>query len=423
MSTYYASSSSSFYELEFNNYLTEKDYCSLEELEKHISKEALLCFSDVCFDVDKQIGKQNILQSLTSTKPKDCIVCGKQAKCCYFDVPCCKGCRSFFRRSVLSQKLFTCKNNENCQILKGERCRACRFDRCLLCGMNFRKIQSYPDGIEIDKINNILTQRKRKLFSREVLTLQNEEISIIMNKAFLSERPEIELLNILDYADECLLHIRHSEIDVSTIYYNKSIFQLLNPFDEENKSILSKTNIFSKKRRIPNNPDYFIQPIQEEKKVYRLPILLYIDSFLFIEMFKTYPILKQLSLEDKIELYSKNGFKTIVFSELFYSNIIHGNEILTFPNGYSPIYNNKDNKIIYNLCYKHTIKIKEANLSKEEFLLLRAAIFFHTASTELSSEGCKILHFEYEKLSQALMFYERNKWGDIWEGQKDMLNW
>ncbi|CAK5044010.1 unnamed protein product [Meloidogyne enterolobii] len=48
------------------------------------------------------------------------------------------------------------------------------------------------------------------------------------------------------------------------------------------------------------------------------PNWLFIDSFLIIEMTKTLPVLSQLSFEDKVRLYTRNGLATIVFSQLYY---------------------------------------------------------------------------------------------------------
>jgi len=170
------------------------------------------------------------------------------------------------------------------------------------------------------------------------------------------------------------------------------------------------------------------------------PNWLYIDSFLIIEMTKTMPVLQQLSFEDKvyiryisknktkiqIRLYSRNGMATVVFSALFYSKNLQGSEILIFPNGFSPLLVASDEKLFNILFYKHMIKMKEINLSREEFLILRSLIFLHTglslkmhsrlytflATSELSRSGYGIIQTEIEKLSKALMFYERSIWGD-----------
>nr|CAD2192650.1 unnamed protein product [Meloidogyne enterolobii] len=148
------------------------------------------------------------------------------------------------------------------------------------------------------------------------------------------------------------------------------------------------------------------------------PNWLFIDSFLIIEMTKTLPVFSQLSFEDKLRLYTRNGLATIVFSQLYYSLNLHGSEILIFPNGFSPLLLQSHTAISHLIFYKHIIKMKEFNLSREEFLLIRTLIFLHTAKSDLSMIGYEIVQTEIEKLSKALMFYECCKWGDTGGAQR-----
>uniref|UniRef100_A0A1I8BXG5 NR LBD domain-containing protein n=1 Tax=Meloidogyne hapla TaxID=6305 RepID=A0A1I8BXG5_MELHA len=261
---------------EFSYPFFENDYISLEDLEKQINKEALLCFSSISCNINNKTENNNLNSEKTREKnfelsrnerPTDCVVCSRPAKCCHFDVPSCLG----------------------------ELCRSCRFDRCLLGGMDFRTIQKFPDGVEVDKISAMLTERKHQLSKKD----------------------------------------SSHQIDINS----------------------GQNNIIM------------------------------------------------------IRLYSRNGLATIVFSQLFYSKTFLGSEILIFPTGFSPLMFVHD-KLSNQLFYKHMIIMKEFNLSREEFLILRALIFFNTATAELSRIGYGIVQTELEKLSKTLMFYERRKWGD-----------
>uniref|UniRef100_A0A915P6R4 Nuclear receptor n=1 Tax=Meloidogyne floridensis TaxID=298350 RepID=A0A915P6R4_9BILA len=421
---------STFYSLEFNT----NDYISLEDLENQLDKEALLCFSKVPDNnndrtviINENNNEKNTKLS-KKVRPTDCVVCARPTKCCHFDVPSCLGCRSFFRRSVLNQRSYICKKNEKCQIEKGELCRSCRFDRCLLGGMDFRTIQKFPDGFNIEQISALLTEKKRQL----------KENSSIMQKQILlrTERPEVELLQILLYSDNNLLHIRHSETDFpSSIFYNKSLSDIIIGGGGLNYSILSRSDQFSNQRRVPKSFAFYQERLRESDKIIICegneslisPNWLFIDSFLIIEMTKTLPVFSQLSFEDKLRLYTRNGLATIVFSQLYYSLNIHGSEILIFPNGFSPSLFPTHSKLTHLIFYKHIIKMKEFNLSREEFLIIRTLIFLHTglsinkyiqryiqilAKSDLSMIGYEIVQTEIEKLSKALMFYECRKWGD-----------
>uniref|UniRef100_A0A915NHB4 Nuclear receptor n=1 Tax=Meloidogyne floridensis TaxID=298350 RepID=A0A915NHB4_9BILA len=372
----------------------DNDRVSLEDLETQIDKESLICFSSIdnknvnTNNLNLEYKRRNNTNSLMK-RPKNCVVCAKPAKFCHFDVPSCSGCFSFFRRSILDQHLYVCKNFGNCRIEEGEFCRSCRFDRCLLGGMNFRTIQKFPNGIDVNKISALLTE-KNVNFSKKL---------------------QIELLQFLLYSDDKLLHIRYSETDISPNYYHKSMSDILNNIDGGglSDSILAKSDMFSKRRRVPKSFDFFIKILNEGTEL--LPRWFFIDSFLIIEMTKTMPVLGQLSFEDKIHLYSRNGLTAIVFSMLFYSKNLQGSDVLISPAGMSPILIKHDETSNL-LFYKHLIRIAEFNLSREEFLILRVLILLHTATTELSKIGIEIIHNEIEKLSKTLMFYEQHKWGD-----------
>nr|CAD2192536.1 unnamed protein product [Meloidogyne enterolobii] len=352
-----------------------------------------------------------MILNLLMKRPKNCVVCAKPAKFCHFDVPSCSGCFSFFRRSILDQHLYVCKNFGNCRIEEGEFCRSCRFDRCLLGGMNFRTIQKFPNGIDVNKISAMLTEKKRQLFEKDTKSQNYPDFGqydVTMQFSSGNIKPEVELLQFLLYSDDKLLHIRYSETDISPNYYHKSMSDILNNIDGGglSDSILAKSDMFSKRRRVPKSFDFFIKILNEGTEL--LPRWFFIDSFLIIEMTKTMPVLGQLSFEDKIRLYSRNGLTAIVFSMLFYSKNLQGSDVLISPAGMSPILIKHDETSNL-LFYKHLIKIAEFNLSREEFLILRVLILLHT---ELSKFGIEIIHNEIEKLSKTLMFYEQHKWGD-----------
>nr|CAD2173723.1 unnamed protein product [Meloidogyne enterolobii] len=387
------------YDSGFSYPSSNNDRASLEDLETQIDKESLICYYNNKTLDNNNLNLENIRDNdseFLMKRPKNCVVCAKPAKFCHFDVPSCSGCFSFFRRSILDQHLYVCKNFGNCRIEEGEFCRSCRFDRCLLGGMNFRTIQKFPNGIDVNKISALLTEKKRQLFEKAAKS-QNY--------------PDFGQYDVIMYSDDKLLHIRYSETDISPNYYHKSMSNILNNIDGGglSDSILAKSDMFSKRRRVPKSLDFFIKILNEGTKL--LPSWFFIDSFLIIEMTKTMPVLGQLSFEDKIHLYSRNGLTAIVFSMLFYSKNLQGSDVLISPAGMSPILIKHDETSNL-LFYKHLIRIAEFNLSREEFLILRVLILLHTATTELSKIGIEIIHNEIEKLSKTLMFYEQHKLGD-----------
>ncbi|KAI1701159.1 zinc finger, c4 type (two domains) domain-containing protein [Ditylenchus destructor] len=92
--------------------------------------------------------------------PRKCLVCGHPTNCCHYDVPSCNGCKTFFRRYLVASKSFTCQFNEMCDIVNGiDQCRACRFDRCILAGMNPR-LMRFPTSVDVAKFSYKVSNRR-----------------------------------------------------------------------------------------------------------------------------------------------------------------------------------------------------------------------------------------------------------------------
>uniref|UniRef100_A0A915DR97 Nuclear receptor domain-containing protein n=1 Tax=Ditylenchus dipsaci TaxID=166011 RepID=A0A915DR97_9BILA len=42
--------------------------------------------------------------------PNSCLICGRKTKCMHYDIPSCFGCKSFFRRIIVSGVRYHCDN-------------------------------------------------------------------------------------------------------------------------------------------------------------------------------------------------------------------------------------------------------------------------------------------------------------------------
>uniref|UniRef100_A0A1I7TP35 Nuclear receptor n=1 Tax=Caenorhabditis tropicalis TaxID=1561998 RepID=A0A1I7TP35_9PELO len=80
--------------------------------------------------------------------PSLCKVCRHPATGYHYDVPSCNGCKTFFRRSILDGRKYSCLKMRKC--LSGDEpvdltrrmCRSCRFEKCVEAGMNPSAIQA-----------------------------------------------------------------------------------------------------------------------------------------------------------------------------------------------------------------------------------------------------------------------------------------
>ncbi|CAL2042164.1 unnamed protein product [Caenorhabditis brenneri] len=82
---------------------------------------------------------------------KPCKICSSPGNGCHFGVDACRGCTSFFRRTIVQEKKYFCNEDETCNIQNlaldmSQKCRKCRFDKCLEAGMRKEAVQKHRDS-------------------------------------------------------------------------------------------------------------------------------------------------------------------------------------------------------------------------------------------------------------------------------------
>ena len=87
------------------------------------------------------------LTATTTTPPKrakstfpfgKCKICNDKATGVHYGVASCEGCKGFFKRMTLRKQKYRCFFGNNCPLMPDNRnrCKACRFRRCLESGMS-----------------------------------------------------------------------------------------------------------------------------------------------------------------------------------------------------------------------------------------------------------------------------------------------
>uniref|UniRef100_A0A914DZ12 Uncharacterized protein n=1 Tax=Acrobeloides nanus TaxID=290746 RepID=A0A914DZ12_9BILA len=80
-----------------------------------------------------------------------CSICGADSTGIHFGVEACAACSAFFRRTVVLNKNYVCSKEGNCSFNKdsptGQKCRSCRFKKCLDVGMDKNAVQHRRDAI------------------------------------------------------------------------------------------------------------------------------------------------------------------------------------------------------------------------------------------------------------------------------------
>lgn len=162
---------------------------------KCLSSEVLL--PDVVGEYDGEDLKFNISKIQKSTMnrgvcPSMCKVCRHPATGYHYDVPSCNGCKTFFRRSILDGRKYSCLKMKKC--LSGDdpvdltrrMCRSCRFEKCVEAGMNPSAIQAdvkSSDG-EILKKEIMMKQRSsvEGLGSPQILSSFEDKVNEIIDR-------------------------------------------------------------------------------------------------------------------------------------------------------------------------------------------------------------------------------------------------
>ncbi|CAH1999436.1 unnamed protein product [Acanthoscelides obtectus] len=72
-----------------------------------------------------------------------CPICGDKISGFHYGIFSCESCKGFFKRTVQNRKNYLCLRGAQCPVTVATRkkCPACRFDKCLQCGMKLEAIR------------------------------------------------------------------------------------------------------------------------------------------------------------------------------------------------------------------------------------------------------------------------------------------
>eukprot|EP00794_Sanderia_malayensis_P017451 gene17451-19196_t len=110
-----------------------------------------------------------------------CKVCGDRASGRHYGILTCDGCRGFFKRSVRRNIEYFCKFQGKCivDLKRRNQCQYCRYQRCLVVGMNKHSVQH-------ERI-----PRRQKFKNHAKVTLNNTEENKKSNGvAIIKQNPE-----------------------------------------------------------------------------------------------------------------------------------------------------------------------------------------------------------------------------------------
>ncbi|KAI1699263.1 zinc finger, c4 type (two domains) domain-containing protein [Ditylenchus destructor] len=338
--------------------------------------------------------------------PTKCLVCGQHTNCCNYDVASCIGCKAFFRRSLLASKTYECKLSGMCSRMHGmNRCRACRFDRCLLAGMNPRAMQ-FPTSVDVAKFFDKVANRRRYLLEK-----YGERCPVVIAKTGLvfEETIEDKTIQSLVYVELKVRQIRESSRWLSESVIFRSIRELLEPNRE---NALAHADRYPKELTWPLTYEKALK-IELNERPLRWIML---DLFLCIEMARTMPVFLQLDYNDQEALLKQAILINALLLEAFYSCQMKS-ETFIMPSGFLPVKLPSDDRLkgILQRMKLPTRLTMEAmsriQMTTEEFVLLKAIIYSHSAIDGLSERGRVLLEKESIRYSKTLMKHLQSRLG------------
>ncbi|CAP39641.1 Protein CBR-NHR-154 [Caenorhabditis briggsae] len=146
-------------------------------------------------ELSSPFSDEKVYKSLPRNKcPSKCLVCRNPAIGYHYDVPSCNGCKTFFRRTIITGRKFECTKNRVCMEgtepvdMSKRLCRACRFAKCVEVGMNPMAIQAEVKTEEGKVLRSeVLSQRESMGVVSSLMVTEEDLLSRMIEKLTLVE--------------------------------------------------------------------------------------------------------------------------------------------------------------------------------------------------------------------------------------------
>jgi nuclear factor 4 len=322
-----------------------------------------------------------------------CAVCSDRATGYHYGTPSCNGCKTFFRRTIVSGHTFVCQYNGNCDVNKNVRCacRHCRFNKCVAVGMDARAIQNDRDRIGP-------TKKFRMAKTEQNSSADDDQMSMSsMSPQRAADEKVIELLNgienLCNTLRTCALDetksVRETLASPSLLYHVGNIE-------------MDHNTIFKELYPASMN-DIQMWNIRELR--------------LCLEWAKTFEEFTKLSESDQLALVRNFGFTFNILNRVFYS-LDHGPDKIVYPNGAYILRQPQEQvkipgcrSIYHRQMDEIMIPFRKLNVSVPEFAAFKASLLFNPDACDLSPEVKPEISMERTKYLSALFYFITNKIG------------
>nr|CAD2185627.1 unnamed protein product [Meloidogyne enterolobii] len=308
-----------------------------------------------------------------NAKLLSCEICGKQSEGRNYNVVSCPSCKQFFRRTVLYQKIVNCKRNKKCDIINGDKCRGCRFDKCLIEGMD-------PLLIKIDDINcrnefiEMLEKRRNKLqqtksndlyyqedqktifvknnknFDEYKQSTNNQDICISselysnnttigQQNYFISSNVNVEISQM-----EFLIRICEAQIRIKSAFmeYDEHQFLSMNLNSLQDvltfgPNIISKASEFSEMPKPISSTEFYEQSARFcQFSTYRAAKYVLVLKLICVGIFKSLPVFPELDVNDQLIILQYVAHAVVLLGDSFSSYEL-GSRTIVGKDGFYPM--------------------------------------------------------------------------------------
>ncbi|KAF1748157.1 hypothetical protein GCK72_024624 [Caenorhabditis remanei] len=303
-----------------------------------------------------------------------CAVCLWPATGYHYNVASCNGCKTFFRRCVLSGSSFRCiRSDSNCltamRLVPGARikCRSCRLDRCLQQGMRKEAVTS-----------GFLANEGKTATDTYLASISQPSTSTAIPKVTETASCLRQALRLISKFRKCDIRLEEVDIHISKLLNMESFLDNLSNYKE----------------------------ISQTKR--DLPEWLTIDLVSAIEFAKRLPDLGKFKDSDKEELIRTSCF-TIAIAIQAIESYFEKHRRVVMPDGTDIIQAMIESGTVIHADYTQMFVTILDPLHREEFtidelVLTLQMLFFTIASPEnLSDEGKEQLEKSVKSSMQCLM--------------------
>ncbi|GMR42696.1 hypothetical protein PMAYCL1PPCAC_12891, partial [Pristionchus mayeri] len=352
--------------------------------------------------------------------PNTCAVCGDKAAGYHYDIGSCSGCKTFFRRTIQTERRFVCRHNGQCKesINKEDRvrCRACRFERCVDVGMNPLAITSIP----VPESNTIICDILRKKRGLEFPSASESESPRDV-KVFIPALQTMESLIDRTIEELSFLEIAHQRLRRSKLNPNphdpsvKLDWCLIGPsrlgFDYGEVPVSNDLLTFPARHipieiRIRDRIPYPTWARTADAPTYYKPWLT-IDLLYTIEWIKTFGFFNELSYSERRNLVRSVARKVTLLTAAFFSYDARKSDVTVMPDGVVMTRRDIPQEALqdrdYNFCLID--KIRLLDMDKTEYVLVKAIVACDPTHEDLSSSSRQILQKQRDRYSKSLMSY------------------